>query len=349
MSYAPGTILSSGFGENLEEVIVISENRVATKTFAGKPVARRDIISFSDWQFLVGNQTIQPSYIPLPPADPAADPAAERETERLAAGAKYNTPEKFPIGTKLNIWSADSNQRHVAIELANGVLYVKHINGTEITRPMKKYESYQAWKDALGLSEENMVVNQPEKPVSPIERRKQRCAALLKDGDTPEAVQAIQKLWKVRTYIHYNESLNQQIASYESTVGQLRGQLQMVTLKDDTENPAYRRRLTRRLEKMMKYLAAKKARLTAGKPEEADYRARYMCSPFKEDLYIMTSKGKVQIAYDTVSKAIGARVFVGPQRWEYELKFFPSLEALTKELGGEGKLGVRYRLREIDL
>jgi hypothetical protein len=127
----------------------------------------------------------------------------------------------------------------------------------------------------------------------------------------------------------------------------------MATLHDDMENPAYRRRLTRRLEKMVGYLAAKKALLAvhvaAGRPEQADYRMRYLCSPFKEELYIITSKGKTQIAYDPVSKTIGARFFVGPQRWEYELKFFPSLEALTKELGGEGKLGVKYRRKEIDL
>jgi hypothetical protein len=170
MSYAPGTILSSGFGENLEEVVVLSDNRVATKTFAGKPVARRDIITFSDWQFLVGTQSIQPSYIPLPP-----DSAAERETERRAAGAAFSSPEKYPIGTKLSISSADSTQRHVAIQLPNGVLYVKHVDGTQSTRPMKKYESHQAWRDALGLSDENMVVLPPQKPVTQLDNRKQVC------------------------------------------------------------------------------------------------------------------------------------------------------------------------------
>ena len=340
MSYAPGTILSSGFGENLEEVVVLSDNRVATKTFAGKPVARRDIITFSDWQFLLGNQSIQPSYIPLPP-EPAAAAAATAE------------PEKYPIGTKLSISSADSTQRHVAIQLPNGVLYVKHVNGTQSTRPMKKYESHQAWRDALGLSDENMVVVPPQKPVTQLDNRKQRCADLLKNGGTPETVEAIQKLWNVRTYIHYNSSLNQDIASYENTVSQLRGQLQMATLHDDMENPAYRRRLTRRLEKMVGCLRAKKALLAvhvaAGRPDLADYRHRIMTCAFKEALYIQTSKGKTQIAYDSVSKTIGARFFVGPQRWEYDLKFFPSLEALTKELGGEGKLSVRYRRKEIDL
>jgi len=343
MSYAPGTILSSGFGENLEEVVVLSDNRVATKTFAGKPVARRDIITFSDWQFLLGNQRIEPSYIPLPPAAPAA----------AAPAAAVPAAEKYPVGTKLNIWSPDSNQRHVAIQLSNGVLYVKHINGTESTRPMKKYESYEAWKNALWLSGENMVAVPPQKPVSPIESRKQRCAALLKNGGTPETVEAIQKLWNVRTTIHYNSSLNQDITSYENTVGQLRGQLQMATLHDDMENPAYRRRLTRRLEKMVGYLKAKKALLAvhvaAGRPDLADYRSRFMTCAFKEALYIQTSKGKTWIAYDPVSKTIGARFFVGPQRWEYDLKFFPSLEALTKELGGEGKLSVKYRRKEIDL
>ena len=189
--------------------------------------------------------------------------------------------------------------------------------------------------------------------MSQIENRKQSCAELLENGGTPETVEGIQKLFKVRTYIHYNSSLNQEITSYENTMSQLRGQIQMVTPNDDMENPAYRRRLTRRLEKIVGCLRAKKALLAvhvaAGRPDLADYRVRYMCDSHKNWLYIQTSKGKTQIAYDSISKAIGAKVFVGPERWQYELKFFPSLEALTKELGGEGKLSVRYRRKEIDL
>ena len=67
--YSPGTILSFGFGPTLEQVIVLTENKVATKTFAGHPVTRRDIMSLADWQILAQSlgQEIQTDYLPLPP------------------------------------------------------------------------------------------------------------------------------------------------------------------------------------------------------------------------------------------------------------------------------------------
>ena len=351
MSYAPGTILSSGFGVNLEEVVMLSDNRVATKTFAGKPVGRRDIIAFSDWQFLVGNQTIQQSYIPLPPAEPAA--AAPVAAEPVAAepvAAAVPVAPAHPIGTKFELRSPGNNQRYVAIQLHDGVLYVKHVFGTETRRPMKKYESYQAWKDAIG-GETTVTVLGPQKPVSPIQHRKQRCAELRKGGDTPEAVQAIQKLWRVHSYIHYNNSFNQVVKSTEERIAQLREQLQKATLSDDMENPAYRRRLTRALEGTVQSLRNKKAMMATMSPEQADYRQRFMVDEYKNRLYIHTSKGKVQIAYDSESKSIAARIPCGPNYWNYELKFFPSLEALTKEVGTAivGLLHVQYRGKEIDL
>jgi len=66
-TYSPGTILSVGFGPTLEQVIVLSGDKVATKTFGGKPVERRDILSISDWQIVIGDQVIQTDYIPMPP------------------------------------------------------------------------------------------------------------------------------------------------------------------------------------------------------------------------------------------------------------------------------------------
>jgi hypothetical protein len=62
-TYTPGTILCSGFGETLEQVVVLSDGKVATKTYAGKPVTRRDIMSLEDWKILVGSFT--EDYIPV--------------------------------------------------------------------------------------------------------------------------------------------------------------------------------------------------------------------------------------------------------------------------------------------
>lgn len=67
--YTPGTILSIGFGPTLEQVIVLTDDKVATKTFAGNPVSRRDIMSLADWCIVAQSlgHEIQTDYLPLPP------------------------------------------------------------------------------------------------------------------------------------------------------------------------------------------------------------------------------------------------------------------------------------------
>jgi len=67
--YTPGTILSIGFGSTLEQVIVLTDDKVATKTFAGNPVTRRDIMSLADWRIVAQSlgHEIQTDYLPLPP------------------------------------------------------------------------------------------------------------------------------------------------------------------------------------------------------------------------------------------------------------------------------------------
>jgi len=67
--YTPGTILSIGFGPTLEQVIVLTDDKVATKTFAGNPVTRRDIMSLADWRIVAQSlgHEIQTDYLPLPP------------------------------------------------------------------------------------------------------------------------------------------------------------------------------------------------------------------------------------------------------------------------------------------
>ena len=87
-SYTPGTILSFGFGTTLEQVIVLTENKVATKTFGGHPVTRRDIMSLADWRILAQSlgQEIQTDYLPLP-----GNPLLPRNLARPAQ--TYAAPE----------------------------------------------------------------------------------------------------------------------------------------------------------------------------------------------------------------------------------------------------------------
>ena len=81
MSYASGSLLSIGTGATLEQVLVLSDGRVATKLFAGKPVVQRDILKLSDWLLLTEGQNITATLPvnmtsrPSLPASPRPEPA----------------------------------------------------------------------------------------------------------------------------------------------------------------------------------------------------------------------------------------------------------------------------------
>lgn len=143
-SYSLGTILSVGFGPTLEQVIVLNGDKVATKTFAGKPVERRDIMSMADWLIVIGDQKIQIDYLPLPvsPAEPQA------EAEPQAQAPVQPQPKKvYPIGTKLSWKPTGETDRwgspnsRTAIVLKDGVLQVKEVinHVTTMNKPGATY------------------------------------------------------------------------------------------------------------------------------------------------------------------------------------------------------------------
>jgi hypothetical protein len=152
-TFAPGTILSVGGGPTLEQVIVMTDGKVATKTFAGKPVERRDIMSMADWRLLIGDQRIQFDYLPISSgAEPVAAPAP--------------APESYPVGTKLN-WTHNGDasrwynpNSRTAIVLKDGILQVKETihgvptmtqtPGADYQRVARKFFSSLAdWKMTL--------------------------------------------------------------------------------------------------------------------------------------------------------------------------------------------------------
>lgn len=92
-SYTPGTILSTGFGETLEEVVMLTGDRVATKTYAGNPVVRRDILSLDDWKILMSGMTIRESYIPVPQQ---AQPQVQREPVQMPLNLPAQLPQHMP-------------------------------------------------------------------------------------------------------------------------------------------------------------------------------------------------------------------------------------------------------------
>ena len=134
MSYAPGTLLSIGAGATLEQVLVLSDGRVATKLFAGKPVVQRDILSLSDWLLLTDGQNITIGNVQTPlPASPVATPVVTPVPEPL---------ETYPMGTRLR-WSKDDNKnRRTAIVIKDGVLQVKEVIDNNITMIHDKPEAY---------------------------------------------------------------------------------------------------------------------------------------------------------------------------------------------------------------
>jgi hypothetical protein len=161
--YTPGTILSFGYGPTLEKVVVLSDNKVATKIYAGKPVEKREIMSLSDWQIIatsVGDRIVT-DFIPV--ATPETAPVSVATPE--PAPTPEPVPESYPVGTKLS-WKPNSDtdrwyhpNSRTAIVLKDGILQVKECIGgvptMEQTGPRKGlvarkfFSSLADWKATL--------------------------------------------------------------------------------------------------------------------------------------------------------------------------------------------------------
>ena len=176
-TYTPGTILSIGAGPTLEQVIVLTDGRVATKTFAGNPVARREFMSLADWQLLAGSVKIQTDYLPLatsvpvamaapmpvamaaPMPVPVAMPAPVAVA--MAAPAPVAPAEKAYLPGTMLRWKKDDDNRRWAIVLKDGILQIKEVmmGRTSIDAPLpgrrygktsqKFFSSLADWKSTL--------------------------------------------------------------------------------------------------------------------------------------------------------------------------------------------------------
>ncbi len=106
MSYDLGSMLSIGTGAALEQVVVLSDGRVATKLFAGKPVERRDILNLSDWLLLTEGQeiTVMPPVKKAIIATLPPSPASEAEAVVTV----------YPVGTMLR-WIKDAQNKRTAM------------------------------------------------------------------------------------------------------------------------------------------------------------------------------------------------------------------------------------------
>jgi len=115
MSYTTGSLLSIGAAATLEQVIVLSDGRVATKLFAGKPVVKRDILNLPDWLLLTEGQEITVTANNASSNTPAPEPTAIH-----------------PAGTMLR-WIKGDQDKRVAIVMKDSVLQVKEIIAGQIT------------------------------------------------------------------------------------------------------------------------------------------------------------------------------------------------------------------------
>ena len=120
-----------------------------TKTFADKPVERRDIISMADWLLVIGDQKVQTVYLPLssggstlPSADAAVVPPVAMASLLLPQEPEVKPePEvTYPVGTKLSWKHAEgadkwySPNSRTAIVLKDGILQVKEVlNSVTVT------------------------------------------------------------------------------------------------------------------------------------------------------------------------------------------------------------------------
>ena len=173
MSYESGSLLSIGAGATLEQVLVLSDGRVATKLFAGKPVAQRDIINLSDWLMLAEGQNITVT-LPLnkssTPALPASPSLVPEPVATPVTTVATPVTTVYPVGTMLR-WIKDDQNKRVAIVMKDSVLQVKETIAGKITLHqgvcVKRafFKDFSEWK--ASLPEGGSITAQGAKPWAP--------------------------------------------------------------------------------------------------------------------------------------------------------------------------------------
>lgn len=201
MSYESGSLLSIGAGATLEQVHVMSDGRVATKLFAGKPVDRRDILLLSDWLMLAEGQNITVIF-PLNKGAPVHEPALPT----------LPSPTGYPVGTMLR-WIKDDQNKRSAIVMKDNVLQVKEViegkitlhEGCQVKRSY--FKDFTEWK--ASLPEGGTMTAEGAKPWAPTieEKAKAPIQATTDAGYIAE----LMKRYLVRSELYAQSSANQNI------------------------------------------------------------------------------------------------------------------------------------------
>jgi hypothetical protein len=214
MSYEPGTLLSIGAGATLEQVLVLSDGRVATKLFAGKPVTQRDILNLSDWLMLGEGQNV----IVTPPLNKSSTPALPASPAPEPAVAEVATV--YPAGTMLR-WIKDDQNKRVAIVMKDSVLQVKETVAGQITLnegrcQVKRtfFKSVADWK--ASLPEGGTISIATAKPWAPtIEEKAKTPIVATTDADY---IAELTRRYLVRSGLHQQNSIKENIERARSSL-----------------------------------------------------------------------------------------------------------------------------------
>jgi hypothetical protein len=220
MSYATGSLLSIGSGATLEQVVVLSDGRVATKLFAGKPVVQRDILNLSDWLLLTDGQEIMVTVNNASTNNPLSELAE---------------PTVYPVGTMLRWIKGDQNKR-VAIVMKDSLLQVKEVIDGQITMHqgvcVKRtyFKDFAEWK--ASLPEGGSISAEPIKQSGTTTIEEKAKAPIVATTDAGYITE-LSKRYLVRSQIYQQRSINDTIEDCRSS---LKLAIQHVTLNTSVDN-----------------------------------------------------------------------------------------------------------------
>jgi len=198
MSYESGSLLSIGAGATLEQVLVLSDGRVATKLFAGKPVTQRDILNLSDWLMLADGQEVT-VLLPL-----------NKDSMATLPPSPVLEPTVYPVGTMLR-WIKDDQNKRIALVLKDSVLQVKEVIAGSMTMnnytivKRASFKDFAEWK--ASLPEGGAITAEATKPWAPTieEKAKAPIVATTDAGYISE----LTKRYLVRSNLCRQSSINE--------------------------------------------------------------------------------------------------------------------------------------------
>ena len=374
-TYTPGTILSFGFGPTLEQVIVLTEGKVATKTFGGHPVTRRDIMNLSDRCILAKSlgQEIEADYLPLSPISllPQVVMAQELVAEPVA--------ESYPVGTKLSWKHPDgasqwySPNRRTAIVVKNGILQVKEVidgttsmasgNATESWAheivAQKFFSSVADWKATLPAGGSVIITEATEDYSIPSIKRKaaKSVEATTDAGYIKELQQRFTVLSKLEAQLTPTQKRNEQVLAARNlatvvhsciktlnsdAINMTNAEITDVLTRTDSAAKRLRRATRKAAEIQIQIALDPSSALTSRFYFKNNYKQRLMAFVGGQEVQICTTDGFIALSGT-------------PSIYSYHTFYYPKVATSFADLGidmkldGKPRLKVYYRRESIEV